>query len=108
MDQMKEGKEYYFAVGKHAAVARKTATGFEYLELQDEAAYNGFKELNDHALKWRFVCQKTHTIGGSPYEVPGELIEIDKLKDNPDFLEVLKYINTAANEQRKGVGGGIK
>lgn len=108
MDQMTEGKEYFFGVAKHAAVVRKTSIGFEYLELQGDPSYNGFKELNDYALKWRFGCCKSHTIAGMAHEIPGELMEIDKMKDNPDFLEVLKYINTAASEQRKGVGGGLR
>jgi hypothetical protein len=42
------------------------------------------------------------------YSVPGELMDVDKLKDNPEFIEILKYINTPANDQRKGLGGGIK
>lgn len=108
MAQMQEGKEYYFGVAKHAAIVRKTATNYEYLELQGDASYNGFKELNDRVLKWRFGCQKTHTIYGMKHEVPGELMEVDKLKDNQDFLEVLKYINTPENLQRKGVGGGLR
>lgn len=108
MDQMVVGKEYFFGVAKHAAVVRRTATGFEYLELQGDASYNGFKELNDSVLKWRFGCRKSHTIAGMAHEIPGELMDIDKMKDNPDFLEILKYINTAANEQRKGVGGGLR
>ena len=108
MEQMTEGKEYFFGVAKHAAVVRKTATGYEYLELQGDAAYNGFKELNDSVLKWRFGCKKSHTIAGMSHEIPGELIDIDKLKNNPDFLEVLKYINTAPGEQRKGFGGGLR
>lgn len=108
MAQMTEGKEYFFGVAKHAAVVRKTATGFEYLEMQGGADYNGFKELNDNVLKWRFGCRKSHTIYGMPHEIPGELMEIDKMKENADFLEVLKYINTAASEQKKGVGGGLR
>lgn len=108
MEQMTEGKEYFFGVAKHAAVVRKTATGYEYLELQGDAAYNGFKELNDSTLKWRFGCRKSHTIAGMAHEIPGELIDIDKLKNNQDFLEVLKYINTAPGEQRKGLGGGLR
>jgi hypothetical protein len=108
MGQMEIGHEYYFGVAKHAAIVRRTATGFEYLELQGGASYNGFKELNDSALKWRFGCCKKHTIYGMPHEIPGELMDVDKLKGNQDFLEVLKYINTAESAQRKGVGGGLR
>lgn len=107
MKKIQDGKEYYFGVAKHAAIVRKSATGYEYLELQS-ATNNGFHDLTDYILKRRFGCQTRNTTYGMQYSVPGELIEVDKLKDNPEFIEVLKYINTPVNEQRKGLGGGIK
>lgn len=50
LSNVKEGKEYYFTCGSHAAIVRKGANGFEYLELQSRK-YNGFHPLTDEALK---------------------------------------------------------
>lgn len=107
MKQMEKGKEYYFGVAKHAAIVRQTDAGYEYLELQS-ATNNGWHTLNDERLRHRFGCQRSHSTYGMKYSVPGELIEVDKLKGNPEFVKVLEYINTPVNEQRKGFGGGIK
>ena len=107
MKQMEKGKEYYFGVAKHAAIVKQTDAGYEYLELQS-ATNNGWHKLNDERLRHRFGCQRSHSTYGMKYSVPGELIEVDKLKDNPEFIKVLEYINTPVNEQRKGLGGGIK
>ena len=105
--KIEKGKEYYFGVAKHAAVVRATETGYEYLELQS-ATNNGWHTLTKERLKHRFGCQKSHSTYGMAYSVPGELMDVDKLKDNPEFIEILKYINTPVNDQRKGLGGGIK
>jgi hypothetical protein len=36
------------------------------------------------------------------------LIDIDLLKNNPDFIKMLGYINTATDKQIKGSSGNIK
>ena len=99
-----EGKEYYFACGKHAAIVRKTDSGLEYLELQSSVK-NGFKPLNDSVLKERFGAQKSHSLYGTKYETSECLIDLDLLKDNPFFYRLLGYINTEASKQVKGMGG---
>lgn len=103
MSQMEEGKQYYFAVGRHAAIVRRTKTGFEFLELQSEKD-NGFHPLTDKELRYRFGCRKKagqHSMGGF-------LIDVAKLAKSPDFIEMLKYINTPAGKQMKGVGGSVR
>ena len=103
MSQMEEGKQYYFAVGRHAAIVRRTKTGFEFLELQSEKD-NGFHPLTDNELRYRFGCRKKagqHSMGGF-------LIDVAKLAKSPDFIEMLKYINTPAGKQMKGVGGSVR
>lgn len=102
------GKEYYFATGRHAAVVRQQSGLIEYLELQGNSKLNGWHLLNDMELRYRFGAKRSNSTYGMKLEPPSFLIDIDKLKESPDFLEMLKYINTPVGQQKKGVGGGIK
>ena len=102
LGQMTEGKEYWLGIGRHASIVRKTATGNEYLELQS-ATNNGWHTLDDSVLRWRFGCVQRRS-----YDLPARMMEVEKLTKSADFIEVLKYINTDVNAQRKGAGGGIK
>ena len=102
-----DGKEYILATGQHAAIIRKIGSGYEYLELQS-TKYNGFHKLNNDMLKARFACKKSHSIAGQKLSLNNVLIDVDSLIKSPDFVEMLKYINTPESEQRKGVGGGVK
>ena len=108
MKKIAEGKQYYMTAGKHAAIVRKTATGYEYLELQSGYRKHTWYELTDAELKRRFGCQKSHTTYGMKYEVSEVLIEVDSLAKSPEFARVLEFINTLAGNQMKGVGGGEK
>lgn len=108
LQSVQEGKEYIFTAGKHAAIVRKTATGYDYLELQSGWRKNTWYELNDLQLKHRFGCRKSHTTYGMAYETREALIDIDKLKGNSAFEQLLDFINTATGSQMKGVGGGEK
>lgn len=36
------------------------------------------------------------------------MIEVDSLKDSTDLQEILGYINTVSNKQKKGIGGYVK
>nr|MBQ1578006.1 hypothetical protein [Oscillospiraceae bacterium] len=100
--QMEEGKEYWMGVGRHASIVRKGANGYEYLELQS-ADHNGWHPLTDDVLSWRFGCSRRRK-----YSQNARLMDVEKLAASDDFREVLPYINTAADQQRKGAGGGIK
>lgn len=103
LDQVEDGKQYYFAVANHAAVVQKTGTGMEFLELQSRTD-NGFHALDDTKLRYRFGCRMragTSTKGAF-------LIDLDKLEKSPDFIEMLKYINTETGKELKGVGGGVR
>lgn len=108
LQSVQDGKEYIFTAGKHAAIVRKTATGYDYLELQSGWRKNTWYELNDFQLKNRFGCRKSHTTYGMAYETREALIDIDKLKGNSAFEQLLDFINTATGSQMKGVGGGEK
>lgn len=52
-------KEYYFAVGKYAAIIRKNENCFEYLELQSEIS-KGLEDMkNDYdEVNWSDYCYK--------------------------------------------------
>lgn len=99
---MSDGKEYILITGGHAAVVRKTAGGYEYLELQS-ATSNGYKKLDDDVLKHRFGARKRTQYTSSTF-----LIELDKFKEISDLRAMLGYVNTAASKQKKGKGGSAK
>lgn len=103
-----EGKEYYLCVGRHASIVRKTDEGvLQYLELQS-ATNSGWTNFNGnprYTLKNRFGCTQTSS-SSSYYDFMIDLNESNFNTD--DFKSLLGYINTAADEQRKGKHGTIK
>lgn len=105
MTQMKPGKEYYMATGRHAAVVReKVDGGYQYLELQSGIpSENGWQPLTQRALYERFGCQDGHSTEWSNY-----LISLDSLQNNTEFLNLLGYINTDKSAQVKGVRGHVR
>ncbi len=107
LKHVEEGKEYYFSLGKHAAIVRRNGGKLEYLELQSRDS-NGYKDLNIGVLKTRFGAKKSHNIGKVKVETKDVIIDIDLLNDTTDFKELLGYINTAADKQKKGLTGTIK
>ncbi|HAY73443.1 MAG TPA: hypothetical protein DCY31_06295 [Ruminococcaceae bacterium] len=108
LGQSELGKEYYLCVGQHAAIVRKTDDGvLQNLELQ--SAYNsGWINFNGnprYTLKNRFGCSNASS-ASSYYDFMIDIDESDFSTD--DFKSLLGYINTSANEQRKGLHGTIK
>ena len=111
-------KEYYLAVGKHASIIRNTDHGAEYLELQSpyDSGWKSFVTANRSmvdTLRQRFGCRKTVNkikIGSQSitFEKDVVLIDVDSLADNEEFRKVLGYINTAVDDQKKGVAGNVK
>ena len=117
--EMEIGKEYYLAIGRHAAIVRKIRDEvFEYLELQENDVVfnsglklhvNGFKKLTDDVLKKRFRCTSANkTDDGMRFESLSILIDIESLGKNREFVELMKYINTSESGQLKGQGGYAK
>ena len=105
LDQCEEGKEYYLVVGRHAAIVRKQDGRFQYLELQSRWD-NGWKNFDENVrstLTRRFGCRSTSDGGVS--QAYDFMIDIDGSEFSDDFAEVLGYINTAPEKQKKGVGG---
>jgi hypothetical protein len=101
-------KEYILLTGKHAAVIRRIeGKGFEYLEMQTDDD-NGFKKLTTDLLKKRFGCKKSHSIYGNKLEASTSIIDRESLSNSNEFKELMKYINTPANAQKKGASGYAK
>lgn len=107
VQNIQEGKRYYFCVGKHAAVVEKRDDSIYYLELQSQTD-NGWHKLTNTSLKQRFGCTKSSSISGIKLEQDAILIDGDTLSNNAEFLELTGYINTPEGKQKKGVGGGVK
>lgn len=106
-DKMERGKDYILVVGHHGSIVRKTEEGLQYLELQS-AKERGFHPLNSAELKSRFGCKKSHSFAGSKFSLRSYLIDCESLYNNDEFKEILGYINTAADAQKKGALGTIK
>lgn len=107
------GKEYYLATGKHAAIVRNIEEGLQYLELQS-AKQNGWTSFKSYGsiektLSERFGCRKTADKSfGILWKKKVILMEVDSFRGNTDFEEILGYINTAVDAQKKGVSGSVK
>ena len=103
LNELDAGKEYVLRTGKHAAIVRKTDKGtLQYLELQSgKEDGNGFKDFDNYTLKVRFGC----TTRKDKYPRTATLVEVDSLGKNEEFRELLGYINTATDKQKKGASG---
>lgn len=95
------GKEYYLAIGRHAAIVRQVAPKqYEYLELQSGVAgWNGWHKLTAAEFSRRFSAR------GREY---AQLIDVELLYKNKDYQKIMGYINTAESEQKKGSRGTVK
>lgn len=119
LNNLPKDKEYYLAVGRHAAIVRNSSEkGLQYLELQSIAENGWFdmeKSVGDYkrnvadTLNGRFRARKTVDRSfGKVWEKKVHLIEVDSFKDCDEFKEIMGYINTAADNQKKGVAGNVK
>lgn len=118
---MQNGKDYMLVTGRHASMVRlgkitaTNPTGLEYLELQSQFA-SGWHAFEDTAnnvtiekrLRNRFGCTKSRTSYGTKFKQDSYIIEADSFKGNPDFEQMLEFINTQAGQEKRGVGGSVK
>ena len=111
-------KQYCLSAGQHMAIVKKDSSDkLWYLELQGEEDENGWicignsdKRL-ETVLKDRFGCKKSATKNkwtGKTDTHSVRLIEVDSFEATDQVKDVLSYINTAADKQKKGAGGGLK
>ena len=113
LDDLVLNKEYYLSTGKHAAIVRKVERGVEYLELQskNENGWMPFDRYGSMAatLDKRFGCRKTvDRKFGKVWEKPVILMDVESFSENAEFEQILGYINTALESQKKGVLGDVK
>lgn len=113
IQNLEHNKEYYLAVGRHAAIVRNTEEGAWYLELQSRYK-NGWMPFDTYGstamtLNKRFGCRKTVDRSyGKVWEKSVVLMDVDSFKDNEEFREILGYINTVSDKQKKGVTGHVR
>ena len=105
LKRVQQGKEYWFACGRHAAIVRKNDDGIlQYLELQsaNDSGWHDFGNVRAK-LSWRFGADSSRY-----WDAVSFMFEVDSMKDSPEFAMILGYINTNETEQKKGKGGTIK
>ena len=116
LNDLEIGKEFYFATGKHAAIVRRTENGVEYLELQsnDKSGWTPFEGNERYktmgvTLAKRFGCRKSQRkLMNIAFNSELVLMKVDSFKNCPEFEELLGYINTSPEKQKKGVKGNVK
>lgn len=109
LKMVEPGKEYYLAVGRHAAIVRKNDAGvLQYLELQSKnrSGWTDFDGNPRYTLKTRFGCTQTSG-AAADYDFMLDITESD-FTSNDDFRTLLGFLNTEENAQRKGQHGTIK
>ena len=119
---IEKGKEYLLQAGSHMTIVRIDDTGKpQYLELQSEGAFSGWKPFEyDHVFA-KGTPHERHirkTISDTLIERFGYydekdvrrsyLIDIDLFKDSDEFRDLLGYINTEEGAQQKGKNGYAK
>lgn len=116
--ELELNKEYYLSTGRHAAIVRLSDKGLEYLELQSSIK-NGWMSFDRYGsivktLQKRFACRLTPEItrmNGKRHVWTRKMLlaEVDSFKSRKsDLKEVLGYLNTATDKQKKGSTGGMK
>lgn len=113
LKQVQNGHEYYLSVGSHASVVRRTDEGvLQYLELQApldstswlKGGWTDFAADPRTTLKYRFGCTSSSCVGCAA----AYLTDIEDMKENDAFIDILGYINTSVGKEVKGLGGSIK
>lgn len=102
-----EGKQYILQTGHHASIVQNIGGKYYYLELQTETR-NGWKPFDSYTLKYRFGCQHSHSSYGQKYEVDNILTDVDSLQNASGLRQMLGYMNTAEDAQKKGATGYAK
>ena len=109
LKMVEPGKEYYLAVGRHAAIVRKNDAGvLQYLELQsrNRSGWTDFDGNPRYTLKTRFGCTQTSG-AAADYDFMLDITESD-FTSSDDFRSLLGFLNTEEKAQRKGQHGTIK
>ena len=67
-----------------------------------------YRPLTMAELKDRSGCAKSHTIYGNKVKNSCHLVRVDSFRNSNAFVEVLGYINTMPQNQRKGRRGSVE
>lgn len=117
---LEKDKEYCLVVGRHASIIRNSSEhGLQYLELQSEL-HKGWMPFEteqrsvEDTLYHRFGCRKridkTKTYMGKDIVIQKKvwLADVDSFQMTEEFKDIMGYINTATDKQKKGVRGFAK
>lgn len=100
LNGMPTEKNNILVVGAHAAVVKKEESGrMLYLELQSPHQ-NGWFELDKLRIKDRFCA-----VNKSKYDQDVILMDVEKLSKNKNLPDIVSYINTLEDQQKKGERG---
>ena len=105
LKKIEEGKQYYFCVGRHAAIVRKKGEKYQYMELQTFSK-NGWTDFNGNSgftLSNRFGCRNSRGVVER-----ATMVDIEDFTGSEDFYSLLGYINTPEKKQKKGERGYAK
>lgn len=119
LENIEVDKQFVLSAGKHLAIIRRDSEkGLQYLELQEElsasSAWQSFGKKTENiekTLNKRFGCRKTvekSKYTGKAYEQTVLIADVDSFQKTDEFRDILGYLNTATDEQKKGVGGYAK
>ena len=107
LKKMDKDKEYILVTGRHAAVVKHTDDDYFYLELQS-SKNNGYQKLTTDSLRKRFGCTRQMTVAGTKYKQESFLIDVKSLAECEELQDLLGYLNTSEEKQKKGSGGHEK
>lgn len=107
LKKMDKDKEYILVTGRHAAVVKHNDDDYFYLELQS-SKNNGYQKLTTDSLRKRFGCTRQMTVAGTKYKQESFLIDVKSLAECEELQDLLGYLNTSEEKQKKGSGGHEK
>lgn len=113
---IEQNKEFILSTGRHCSIIKRDEEGLKYLELQSPYKEgNGWKSFGadtkavEQTLKDRFGCRtRQRTSYGMKLDSNMQLIEVDSVQPTKEFTDLLGYLNTATDAQKKGVFGSVK
>lgn len=104
LKSLPEGEEYVFRTGSHAAVVRNNGGVVQYLELQSSGRYghsNGWHDMEKASDMVDRFGRRTKNDGFT-------LVNVKDVVKADGFKDMMGYINTEPNEQKKGASGYAK
>ena len=107
-------KEYMLCTGRHASMVKKEDGKYYYLELQsaNESGWQPFEreyQWGNTTIKYSVSDTLKNRFGCTGYTIAESfLLDPDSLKGSDEFRDLLGYVNTAEDAQKKGRSGSVK